>query len=56
MPEMMTLKLPKKDVETFLRVVGDIQFIRAAEKGDEEISKGRFKTLAQLRQKYKHHR
>lgn len=42
MEEMLTLKLPKKDVESFLRVVDDIKFIREAKKGDEEITKGRF--------------
>jgi len=56
MEEMITLKLPKRDVESFLRVVEDIKFIKEAEKGDEEISKGRFKTLNQLRKRYTIHR
>lgn len=56
MEEMITLKLPKKDIESFLRVVEDIRFIKEAEKGDEEIAKGRFKTLEQLRESYKIHR
>lgn len=55
MPEMITLKLPKKDVESFLRVVGDIRFIQKAEQGDEEVTKGGFKTLAHLRKKYRIH-
>lgn len=53
MSEMITLRLPKKDVETFLRVLEDIQFIKDAEQGDEEISKGKFKTLDQARKKYR---
>ena len=56
MAEMVTIKLPKKDLESFLRVVDDIRFIKQAEKGDEEISKGKYKTLNQLRKKYKVHR
>lgn len=55
MEKMITLKLPKKDVEAFLRVVEDIKFLKEAEKGDEEISKGKFKTLNQIRKKYKSH-
>jgi hypothetical protein len=53
MTDMITLKLPKDDVEAFLRVVQDIKFIKEAEKGDKEIGKGKFKTLEQLRKKYK---
>jgi hypothetical protein len=49
---MLTLRLPKKDVEIFLRVLEDIKFIREAEKGDEEINKGKFKTLDSLRKKH----
>lgn len=56
MEEMVTLKLPKKDVESFLRVVEDIRFIKEAEKGDEEINKGKFKTLDVVRKKYRIHR
>ena len=56
MAEMVTIKLPKKDLKSFLRVVDDIRFIKQAEKGDEEISKGKYKTLNQLRKKYKVHR
>ena len=55
MGKMITVKLPKEDVEAFLRVVEDIKFIKEAEKGDEEINKGRFKTLDQLRKKYRIH-
>lgn len=51
----MTLKIPKSDVEAFLRVVEDIRFVKEAEKGDEEISKGKFKTLEQVRNKYRIH-
>jgi hypothetical protein len=51
--EMITFKLPKKDMESFLRVVEDIRFIKEAQKGDEEIDKGKFKTLDQLKKKYK---
>ncbi len=56
MGEMLTLQLPKRDVESFLRVVEDIRFIKEAEKGDEEISRGKFKTLEQLRKRYTAHR
>lgn len=52
---MVTLKLPKKDIESFLRVVEDIKFIKEAEKGDEEVNKGKFKTLNQVRKKYRIH-
>ena len=52
MGEMLTIKLPKKDVETFLRVVEGIRFIKEAEKGDEEINKGKFKTLNYVRKRY----
>ena len=52
MDDMITLKLPKSDVEAFLRVVEDIKFIKEAEKGDKEIDKGKFKTLGQLKKKY----
>ena len=54
MGKMLTMKLPKEDVEAFLRVVEDIKFIGEAEKGDEEIGKGKFKTLGQLTKKYNH--
>lgn len=53
MSEMITLKLPKSDVEALLRVIEDIRFIKEAEKGDKEIDKGKFKTIDQLRKKYK---
>ena len=56
MAEMVTIKLPKKDLKSFLRVVDDIRFIKQAEKGDEEISKGKYKTLNQLRKKHRVHR
>lgn len=56
MGKMITMRLPKEDVEAFLRVVEDMKFIKEAEKGDEEIDSGRFKTLKQLRKKYKIHR
>ncbi len=52
MEEMITLKLPKNDLEAFLRVVEDIRLIKEAEKGDNEIEKGKFKTLEQVRKKY----
>lgn len=52
MAKMITLKLSEDDVEAFLRVVDDIKFIKEAEKGDREIDRGRFKTLAQVRKKY----
>ena len=35
-------------------MVGGIKFIRKAEKGDEEIDKGRYKTLDYIRKKYNH--
>lgn len=53
MEEMVILKLPKKDVEAFLRVIEDIKFIGEAESGDEEINNGKFKTLDQIRNKKK---
>jgi len=52
---MLTLSIPKSEVDVFLKVVEDIKFMREAEKGDEEISKGKFKTLEQIREKYKIH-
>ena len=52
MEDMITLKLPKSDVEAFLRVVEDIKFIKEAEKGDKGIDRGKFKTLDQLKKKY----
>ncbi|MBI2971485.1 MAG: hypothetical protein HYY37_03665 [Candidatus Aenigmarchaeota archaeon] len=55
MTKMVTLKLPKKDVESFLRVVEDMRFIQSAEKGNEEIAKGDFKTLEHARKKYTYH-
>lgn len=54
MDEMITLRLPKSDVEAFLRVVEDIKFIKEAEKGDAEIDKGKFKSLSQLKKKHNH--
>ena len=54
MEKMITLKLHKSDVDAFLRVVEDIKFIKEAEKGDEEISKGKFKTLDEVRKKHKY--
>lgn len=56
METMVTLKLPKKDVESFLRIVEEIKFIREAEEGDEEISRGKFKTLEQVRKMHASHR
>lgn len=53
MEKMITLKLPKSDVDAFLRVVEDIKFIKEAEKGDEEIEKGKYKSLDELRKKHK---
>ena len=55
MDDMITLKLPRGDVEAFLRVVEDIKFIKEAEKGDKEIDKGKFKTLHELKKKYSSH-
>jgi len=55
MEEMITLKLPKRDVDSFLRIVEDIRFIKQAEKGDEEINKGKFKTLTQASKRYRIH-
>ena len=49
--QMLTMKLPKKDVQAFLRVVEDIRLIQEAEKGDREIEKGKFVTLGQLKKK-----
>ena len=56
MESMVTLKLPKRDVESFLRIVEDIRFIREAEEGDEEISRGKFKTLKQVKKMHAFHR
>ena len=53
--DMVTIKMPKKDVEAFLRVVDDIKFAEKAERGDDEINKGKFKTLEQLNKKYRVH-
>lgn len=52
MEEMVTLKLPKKDIDAFLRVLEDIKFVKEAEKGDDEISRGKFKTLDDVKNKY----
>lgn len=52
MEQMLTVQLPKKDVQAFLRVIEDIRFIEEAEKGDEEISRGKYITLEQLKKKY----
>ncbi len=56
MEPMVTVKLPKKDIESLIRIMEDIKFIREAEKGDEEISKGKFKTLSQLKKMHASHR
>lgn len=53
MEKMITLKLPKSDVDAFLRVVDNIKFIKEAEKGDEEINRGKFKSLDEIKKKYK---
>ncbi|HLD41677.1 MAG TPA: hypothetical protein VJB06_01450 [archaeon] len=53
MTEMLTLKVPKEDVEAFLRVIEDIELIKEAEVGDKEIVEGRFKKLEDLENKYK---
>ena len=55
MQEMLTLKIPKEDVEAFLRVVEDIEFVQEAEKGNKEIDEGKFKTLEELKNKYNTH-
>jgi len=52
MEDMITLRLPREDVEAFLRVVDDIKLVKDAEKGDKEIDTGNFKTLDQLKKKY----
>jgi len=49
---MITIKLPKSDVDAFLRVIEDIKFIKEAEKGDGEISKGKFKMLDQIKKSH----
>ena len=53
MGKMITMKLPKEDVAALVRVLEDIRFLEKAEKGNEEIDKGKFKTLGQLKKKYK---
>lgn len=53
--KMLTLQIPKKEIDVFLRVVEDIKFIKEAERGDEEIERGKFKTLEQIKSKYKVH-
>lgn len=55
MQKMITLKIPEEDVDAFLRVVEDIKFIKQAEKGEDEINKGKFKTLEQVKKKYSIH-
>ena len=55
MTEMITLKLPKQDVEAFLRVLEDVELIKEAEAGDKEIEAGRFKKLEDLEKKYENH-
>ena len=55
MTEMLTLKMPKEDVETFVRVLEDIELIKEAETGDKEIEEGRFKKLEDLEKKHKDH-
>jgi len=52
MEEMVTIKMPKRDMDSFLKVVEDIRFIKEAEKGDNEISSGKFKTLNSLKKKH----
>ncbi|MBI2232514.1 MAG: hypothetical protein HYU56_01230 [Candidatus Aenigmarchaeota archaeon] len=53
MGKMITMKLPKEDVAALVRVLEDIRFLEKSEKGEEEIDKGKFKTLDQLKKKYK---
>lgn len=53
MTEMLTLRLPKEDVEAFVRVVEDIELVKEAEDGDMEIEEGKFKKLEELEKKYK---
>ncbi len=55
MSKMVTIQMPKEDIEAFLRVVDEIRFIKEAEKGDKEIDEGKFKTLDQIRKKYNIH-
>lgn len=52
MDEMVTVKLPKRDIEALMRIVEDIEFLGEAEKGDKEIEKGNFKTLEDAKKKY----
>jgi len=54
MEETITIQLPKRDIDAFLRVVDDIRFIKEAEKGVNEIEKGKFKTLDHVKKKYGH--
>ena len=51
MAEMITIKMPKEDMEAFLRVVEDIKFIKDAENGDREIEEGEYKTLEEVKRK-----
>lgn len=55
MTEMLTLRMPKEDVEAFIRVVEDMELIKEAETGDKEIQEGKFKKLEDMEKKYKNH-
>lgn len=46
---MVMMKIPKKDVQAFLRVLKDIAFIQEAERGDTEIERGRFVALEKMK-------
>ncbi len=52
MEEMVTLKIPKKDVHALLRIFEDIQFLEKAEKNHQEMKKGKFITLGEFRKKH----
>ena len=55
MQEMLTVRIPKEDVEAFIRVVEDMKLIKEADAGDKEIEEGRFTKLEDLGKKYSDH-
>lgn len=52
MEQMVTLRMPKKDMEALLRVMEDMKFFKEAEEGSEQIKKGKYITLEDLERKH----
>lgn len=50
--EMVTIKLPKSDVEALLNIVDDIRFLQKAEEGMKEIKACNFVTLDEMMKKH----